>query len=96
MSFRPIFWDSAFTGRGRKSFICLVSDDVKYANGSVVLWRKKRNLERPGLVGPMGETLVMDMDPQDRWQVLHTCNQRKLPQKARRTPKNPFKRTKKQ
>ncbi len=33
------------------------------ANEDVVKKRKKKAMERPGLVGPMGEMLVMDVDP---------------------------------
>ncbi len=33
------------------------------ANEYVVKKRKKKAMERPGLVGPMGEMLVMDIDP---------------------------------
>ena len=33
------------------------------AKKSVVAKHKKKAMERPGLVGPMGEMLVMDVDP---------------------------------
>ncbi|KAF6240621.1 hypothetical protein HO173_001292 [Letharia columbiana] len=43
-SFRPIDWDSGFTGRG-------------------IVKNKENAMERPGLVGPLGEMFVVDVDP---------------------------------
>ena len=63
MEFYPIDWNSKFTGRGLESFTSHANDGALDDNGGILAKRKEKALERPGLVGPMNETLVVDMDP---------------------------------
>ena len=62
--FHPIDWNAGFTGRGGKVSPKRFETGtvVKYANGNPVQ-ETEEAMERPGLVGPMDETIVMDVSP---------------------------------
>ena len=62
-SFHPIRWDSGFTGRGSKLLYFLIVMSLWNVNEGTVVDRHDGTMERPGLVGPKGEMLVMDVDP---------------------------------
>lgn len=62
-SFRPIDWDSGFTGRGSKYSSLLIVMALWNADEDLVMKNKKKAMERPGLVGPLGEMFVVDVDP---------------------------------
>ena len=62
-SFHPMRWESGFTGRGSKLLYFLIVMSLCNVNEGIVVDRHDGTMERPGVVGPRGEMLVMDVDP---------------------------------
>ena len=62
-SFHPMRWNSGFTGRGSKFPFLLIVMSLWNVNDGLVVKSDEKTMERPGLVGPKGEELVINVDP---------------------------------